>query len=209
MTVQKIISFISALGQNAIPLGVVLFGGSSSQSAMVLYFLETVVAILLAAIFVRLRAPAEDPAYRNLSSTRTTITTNGRRSYRFQSGNRRTLIQNFLLFSLAFSLAPGIFMMVFVFFILQADISSATIVSGITGIAAFQLANFISSFFTMSDLTPESASNFLNQSSGRSALIYFSVFAGMILAAFTRDWFLIPFAILKTIADVSYVFKRN
>ena len=100
-------------------------------------------------------------------------------------------------------------MVVFVFFILHAEISSATIVSGITGIAAFQIGSFISGFFTMGELTPESASNFLNQNMGRSALIYFSVFAGMLLAAFARNWFLIPFAILKTIADVSYVFKRN
>ena len=207
--IQKIISFITALGRNAIPIGVVMFGGSSVQTAMTLYFLETLVAIILAAIFVRLRAPAEDPGYASISSTHSKIISNGHVSYRYQTGSRRTLIQNFLLVSLAFSIIPGIFMVFFVFLILHADVSYATITSGLAGIAAFQVVNFITEFFVFGVLTPESASNFLNQSMGRSALIYFSVFAGMILAVFARSWFLIPFAALKTIADVSYAFKRN
>jgi hypothetical protein len=209
LIIQRVFSFITALGRNAIPFGVVLFGGNSTQSAMVLYFLETIVAILLAAIYVRLRAPAEDPGYAGISSTQTQIITNGRISYRSQAGDRRTLIQNFLLFSLGFSLIPGIFMIVFVILILHADISAATITSGMAGIGAFQILNFMAEFFTLGTLTPESASNFLKQSMGRSALIYISVFAGMILAAFVQSWFIVPFATLKTILDVSYAFQRK
>jgi putative flippase GtrA len=209
LIIQRVFSFITALGRNAIPFGVVLFGGNSTQSAMVLYFLETLVAILLAAIYVRLRAPAEDPGYAGIASTQTQIITNGRISYRSQTGDRRTLIQNFLLFSLGFSLIPGVFMIVFVLLILHTDISSATITSGMAGIAALQILNFIMEFFTLGTLTPESASNFLKQSMGRSAVIYISVFAGMILAAFVQSWFLVPFATLKTILDVSYAFQRK
>jgi hypothetical protein len=209
LIIQRVFSFITALGRNAIPFSVVLFGGNSTQSAMVLYFLETLVAILLAAIYVRLRAPEEDPGYAGISSAQTQIITNGRVSYRSQTGDRRTLIQNFLLFSLGFSLIPGIFMIVFVLLILHADISSATITSGMAGIAALQILNFIMEFFTLGTLTPESASNFLKQSMGRSAVIYISVFAGMILAAFVQSWFLVPFAVLKTILDVSYAFQRK
>jgi uncharacterized membrane protein (DUF485 family) len=209
LIIQRVFSFITALGRNAIPLGVVLFGGNSAQSAMVLYFLETLVAIILAAIYVRLRASAEDPGYAGISSTRSQIITNGRVSYRSQTGNRKTLIQNFLIFSLGFSLIPGIFMIVFVSLILHADISSATITSGMAGIASFQILNFIAEFFTLGALTPESASNFLTQSMGRSAVIYISVFAGMILAAFVQSWFLVPFAVFKTILDVSYAFQRK
>jgi len=43
----------------------------------------------------------------------------------------------------------------------------------------------------------------------RSFLIYLSVFAGMILAAFVQSWFILPFAALKTLADLSFVFKRK
>lgn len=186
-----------------------MFGGSSFQTAMVFYFLETLIAIILAAISVRLRAPAEDPAYVSISSSNSKIFSNGHVSYHHQNGSRRTLIQNFLIFSFAFSLVPGIFMIVFVFLILNADISSSIVASGMAGIVAFQIINFITDFFVAGDLTPTSAYNFLNQSMGRSALIYFSVFAGMLLAVFSRRWFLIPFSIFKTITDISYAFKKS
>jgi putative flippase GtrA len=209
IVLQKIISFTTTLGQNAIPAGIFMFREDSAQTVMVLYFLETLIAVALAAAFVRLRAPAEDPAYAGISSTNTKIISNGRVSYRHQNGSRQTLIQSFLVFSFAFSLIPGIFMMVFVFLILRADISSTVIISGMTGIIVFQIINFVTNFFVSEGLTPSSAGDFLNQSMGRSILIFFSVFAGMIFAMFSRSWFLIPFSILKTIADILYSFKMN
>jgi hypothetical protein len=113
------LSALFALARNAIPLGL-WFDGYAAESALVLYFLETLAAIALAALFVRMRAPAEHPDYADLSSTRTVITHNGRTSYHFRTGNRSTLIQNFLIFSLGFSLIPGIFMAAFLFLILRA-----------------------------------------------------------------------------------------
>jgi len=207
--IQKIISAITTLGQNAIPLGAVLLSGNTSQTAMVMYFLETLLAITLALIFVRMRAPAEDTGYANVVSSRSQVTVNGRVSYRYQPRNRRTMLQNFLLISLGFSLIPGIFIITFLSLILHADISRAAIISGMAGIAFFQIVNFIAEFFTLGVLTPESATDYLTQVSGRSALIYISVFAGMILAAFVQNWFIVPFGLLKTLADLSFIFRKR
>jgi len=207
--IHLIISYFSTLGRNAIPLGVVVFGGSSTQTAMVLYLLETVIGILLSALVVRLRAPAKDSAYASLASTQMKITTNGRTVYRNHAGDRRSLIQNFLIFSLTFSLVPGLFMVAFVFAILEAQVSSTTILYGTAGIFVFQLLNFGREYFFFRDMSPESANGLLTNSSSRAAVLYFSVFIGMILAAFVRDWFLIPFAVLKTLTELPRPFKRG
>jgi hypothetical protein len=55
-------------------------------------------------------------------------------------------------------------------------------------------------------MTPGAAAAYFKQSSGRAALIYVSCFAGMILAAFSRNWFILPFAVLKIIADLAVLF---
>jgi hypothetical protein len=59
-------------------------------------------------------------------------------------------------------------------------------------------------------LTPESASNFLNQSMGRVALIYISIFIGMIVGLlFSAHWFIYPFAVLKTIQELFFIFQKQ
>ena len=204
----RIISIGSALGRNVIPIGAFLFGGNSAETAMVIYFLETIIAIVLTAVFVRLRAPAEDPGYANISSTKTEIRINNNVVRRNQAGNRQSMIQSFLLFSIAFSLVPGIFMGVFLFSIQRAEVSTSVVVSAIAGIAAFQIISFIVDLFRVDSLTPESAYASLEGSMGRSAILFLSCFIGIFLAAFVTDWFILPFAFLKTVTEVGAIVKK-
>ena len=44
-------------------MGAFLFGGYSAETALVIYFLETILGIFLAAAFVLLRAPADHAGY--------------------------------------------------------------------------------------------------------------------------------------------------
>lgn len=205
---QKIITTFTTLGRNSIPLGAFWFGGNSAETAMVLYFLETIIAILLAAWIVRLRAPAEDPGYQTLVSTQTEVKVNGRVTRTFQPGNRRRLLEGFLIFSLAFGVAPGIFLAIFLFGILKAEISLAVILSGLGGILVFQLIHFFMDLFRQREMSPEGANAIITASMGRSAIVFLSCFAGVFLAAFVNNWFVIPFAILKTVTDIGSLFKK-
>lgn len=176
---------------------------------MALYFLETLVAVILATIYVILRAPAEDPGYASIAASRTQIISKGHVSTRYETGSRKSLIQGFLIFSIGFAVVPGIFI-AFWGFALHVDIPSSAIAFGLAGIAVFQIISFIVDFFVLGVLTPASASFFLKQSMGRVALIYLSVFAGMILALlFKIEWFIYPFAILKTVTDITALFQKN
>jgi predicted cobalt transporter CbtA len=205
---QRLIPLTTALGRNSIPLGAFVFGGSSAETVLVLYFLETILAIALTTVTIRLRAPAEHSGYHSLASTYTETRINGQVIRRHQKGNRHSLLEGFLIFSLAFAIVPGIIVALFLFGVLQTDISADTIIWGIAGIAVFQLAHFGVDIYRYPKLSPAQANDSLQYSMGRSAILFLSCFAGMILAAFVTDWFIIPFAVLKTVTDVGGVLKK-
>jgi hypothetical protein len=205
---QKIIPLTTTLGRNSIPLGTFFFAGNSAETSLALYFLETLIAIVLTALTILLRAPAEHSGYHSLASTYTETRINGQVVRKHQKGNRRTLLEGFLIFSLAFAIVPGIMMGLFLFGVLQADISVQVILLGIAGIALFQLIHFSVDFYRNPTLSPAQANDSLNTSMGRSAILFLSCFAGVILAAFVTDWFIVPFAVLKTATDVGSVFKK-
>lgn len=207
---QTLVSAATLLGVNAIPAGVVLAWGKSTQTGMVLYFLETVLSIMFTVAFVLLRAPAEDAGYAAIASTRTTQVTNGRTVNRYQAGNRRSLIEGFLLFSFGFGVIPAIFLGFWIFVVAHVDLAWSAVGSALSGIFAIQLINLVVDLIVFPKVTPDGASSIINQSMGRVAVIYVSVFAGLIIAMlFSVGWFILPFAILKTLADLSFLIRRN
>lgn len=206
---QKIVSLGTALGRNFIPLGAVWLAGNTSETGMILYLLETFLAVLLAALYVRFRAPAHDRAYQAVASSKIRIVSNGRVSTRYDSGSRKSLLQGFLIFSAGFGLIPALFF-VFWLFLLRTEISIPSILMGLGCIAFFQVVNFISDFFLLGALTPQRANDFINQRMGRVALIYASIFIGLLLGfLFSIEWFIYPFAVLKTIQEIAFIFQRQ
>ncbi len=201
---QRVTSVLAVLGINAIPAGIVLLGGNSAATALVLYFLENLVLVILAALRVRILAPANDEAYADMGYDTVQTTVNGvvsteRRILR----NRRVLITDYLLVSLAFSIGLGIFIFMFLFVIGNANIPGSVILSGLAGIVAFQLLHFFVDLALLGPLTPTQAGILLQKSMGHVALIYFAVFIGFFLAAANINWFVIPFVALKTISDLA------
>jgi hypothetical protein len=205
---QRLIPLTTALGRNSIPLGAFVFGGSSAETVLVLYFLETLLTVVLTTLTIRLRAPAEHSGYHSLAATYTETSINGKVIRKNQKGNRRSLLEGFMFFSLGFAIVPGIMMAVFLFGVLQADISAQVVLYGIAGIAVFQLIHFGVDVYRNPKLSPAQANDALQYSMGRSAVLFLSCFAGMILAAFVPHWFIIPFAVLKTVTDVGSVFRK-
>jgi hypothetical protein len=208
--VLRLIAALAAnLGINAIPAGLVLLGGNSAATAMVLYFLENLVSILLAAARVRILAPANDEAYADMGYDNVETSVDGVvRSQKTILRTRRVLITDFVSLALIFSLGTGIFLGAFLFLILHVEIPGSVILAGMEGIMAFQLFNFVSDLVLLGPLTPAHADILLQQSMGRVALIYFAVFVGVILAAIVgNSSFVLPFAALKTVADLATTFQ--
>lgn len=108
-------SIVSTLGVNAIPAGGLLVAGWSAETAMVIYFLENIVAVMLAAARVLIIPSVRDAAFTK------------------NTEDRRTLVKGYVLVALGSSLASAVFLSGFIFLILRAEIPFQTIVAGMTG----------------------------------------------------------------------------
>jgi hypothetical protein len=198
-------SVATALGRNAIPLGLFMFGGNSAEAAMVLYFLETLMGVILATVYVLLRAPAQDPGYQAIAAATfaTATESHGQLTWHRRTSSRKTLLLAFLVFSFGFGVLPGVFP-VFVWTVVQgAPISASVIVTGFAGIAVFQIIGFVADFFAVGKSAPRGADSFLQRSRGRTATMFLSIFVGLFIAmVFKVEWFVIPFAVLKTTHNV-------
>ena len=178
-----IISVVSVLGINFIPLEMLLYKDYSSETTMVVYALENVLAIFLATFFILLFAPPSD---------RTA-----------QIRTRNELLEVYLLSSLGLSVVSGIFLSVFIFGIMRADVTFPAVAVALAWISGFLVLEFTGDFIMLRPLSLAQADNFLTRSVRRVFLLFLGVFLGVILAAFGNKWFVAPFIVLKTLADIA------
>jgi hypothetical protein len=150
----------------------------------VVYFLENLVTVAVTTARVHFLAPAREDIPGE------------------KPKDRRSMLQNFLVVALGFSLVVGVFLFFFIFLILKAPIAAADVVSGIGWIIVFQLVGLIADLSLWRRMSLDLANTFLEQSLGRVFLLYLAVFAGLCAAAYTNAWFVIPFMALKIMVDV-------
>lgn len=178
-----IISVVSVLGINFIPLEMLLYKDYSSETTMVVYALENVLAIFLATVFVRLFAPPSDQT----AKVRT----------------RKELLAMYLLSTVGLTVGSGIFLSFFIFAILRADVTFPAVAQALAWISGFLVLEFIADFVMLRPLSLAQADTFLTRSLRRVFLLFLCVFIGVFLAAFVDKWFVVPFVILKTLADIA------
>lgn len=178
-----IISVVSVLGINFIPLEMWLYKNYSGETTMVVYALENVLAIFLATVFIFLFAPRRDQT----AKIRT----------------RHELLQIYLISSLGLSAGSGIFLSLFIFGILRADVAFPAVAEALVWISGFLVLEFIGDFIMLRPLSLAQADAFLNRSIRRVFLLFLGVFLGVFLAAIVDTWFVVPFVILKTLADIA------
>lgn len=171
------------LGINFIPLEMLLYKNYSSETTMVVYALENVLAIILAVIFILLCAPRTD----RTAKIRT----------------RKELLQVYLLSSVGLSVGSGIFLSLFIFGIMRADVTFPAVAEALAWIFGFLILEFVGDFIMLRPLSLVQADNFLTRSIRRVFLLFLGVFLGVFLAAFGNKWFVAPFIILKTLADIA------
>jgi cytochrome c biogenesis protein CcdA len=179
---NAITSLLAGLGVNIVPAAAAFLSGSA-EAAMIIYFLENLIVITLATALVRIKAPARDETARDHRT-------------------RKSLLQTYLMVALGFTLVNGVFIATILFLFSGADVPRDLILWGIALAAVFQLASFTGDVWQMEPLTLDAAGTVLEKSLGRVFLLHLGVFIGVIIAAFFRQWFVVPFIVLKTIVDV-------
>jgi hypothetical protein len=207
MNIQTILQFIillvTRLGVNAIPADVMLMGGSSAATAMILFYLENIISILLAAVRVRILAPAGDQAYADRGMETVTTITHNHSERHYVLRNRGVLIREYLLIELFVSFVVGFFIFTFLFLIQHSTVSGSVIQSTMVWIIGLQLFHFVSDLFLMGRLNSAQAESVLEQSGKRVLFIFLATFIGVFAAMRDITWFAVPFIVLKTLTDVT------
>ncbi len=183
-TFRLIVSEISAVAINMIPLALWFFEDYSSETTMVIYALECAAAILFAVLCVLVISPSYDPS--------------GTPKYRKKS----KLIADFLVIALALLAACFVFLGAFIFLVLKATIDLSNVRYALMFVLAFQLVEFLTNLITLRPLPLRKAEFILTRSLGRTALLFLGVFLGVFFAAFVNEWFVVPFIALKTLVDI-------
>lgn len=209
--VGSITAILSALGVNAVPAIGFFRLGWSWETTMVLYLFETVLAIPLVALRIRLLSPAhEEVIGASLPESWTTQNKKpGTKVIRYAwptadgvRYDRTELLKSYLLVVVSFSLILSVFILVFLFLIMHAQLDWAAFRSGLLAIVIFQLVGFLADLIWLRPLSLARAEKLGEQSMGRAALLYVAVFAGLCAAAVHPYGFLLPFIALKTMVDV-------
>jgi hypothetical protein len=177
-----VLSLVSVAGVNFIPLEMWLYRDFSSGQTMFLYLMENLMAVPLAVLFVLLFAPKNDV----VKKPRT----------------RKEIISAYLVIALTFSLGGAIFMTFFLIGILKAPLNLHLVWNAAMWIGFFLAIEFCADSLMLRPLSLWKAELFLSRRLGNVFLLFLSVFIGIFLALFVESWFVVPFVILKTLADI-------
>jgi hypothetical protein len=196
-----VISLVSVLGINFIPLEMWLYGDFSGQSAMIFYALETILAVTMSAAFVFLLAPREEP---NPDFGRTDRDDVRKSAFPNKKIRRKSdILQVYLVFSFGFSISATVIMTAFIFLVLKAPIQPDTIINALMWIVGFQVFELVGGVLMLRPLTLAESEALLKRSMGKVAVLFLSVFLGFFLAGAVNEWFVVPFIGLKTLVDIT------
>ena len=189
MFAKYLIAALQALGINAVPVVGMFAADWSVETAMLLYLLENLIGIPLAALLVRLLAPPREDAPG------------------MRVRHRREILNTYLIVALSFSLGSAIFILFVVYRTTNGQVDFTGLRTGLSAIALFALLGFLVDLVYMRPLSLPRAEKVLERSLGRIFLLYLAVFVGMFLAIFGLASFFIPFVVLKTLVDIGYLLQ--
>jgi hypothetical protein len=197
--------FLTALGLNAVPAAGWFAGDWSPGTTLLLYWLETLLATLLLTARISL--------HRRLSPSRghweyqapPRHDAKGRRVY---GGNGSTFLVSFLVPSLVFTAAHGVFLFAFGGLVLARSLTPDRIVdpenllTGLAGIAFFQVLDFLLDLHGLRERPFHWIERLSLLNMARVVLIHLAIIGGMGAAVFfgTRAFFSV-FIGLKTLWD--------
>jgi hypothetical protein len=186
-TIKLLVSEITALGTTVVPLALWYFEDYSVETVVVLYALESVLAMILAALCVFITAPAQDFSFSDSRLPR----------------RKSKTLKDFVLVGGLATLVILAFPAVFIFLFGEGrGVSFADVRFGFQIVVCFQLFEFFSNLYLLRPLSLKQSEIFLSYSFGGMALILISMFLGVFLTVFFNISPFVPFIILKTISDI-------
>lgn len=175
----------AALGVNTIPALGWLRETWSAETAMILYYLETVAVVALVGLMVRLAVPAVDER--------------GERIAR----KRDRLARDYWLVMGGFALVIGVFLAVILLLFMATPVPWSAVGAVMGVIVVLQVFTYVWEARRRWPLNIADAEHLVNRDMGRIAILHLGVLFGVFLAAVRSDWFVWPFVILKTTVDVA------
>jgi len=198
-----LISLVSVLGINFIPLEMFLYRDFTWESGMIFYGLENLIAVLFTAGFVYLFAPKRENVSHLLPPEAKVKMEVQFRTKKLQP--KEGIVTGYLLFAAAFGGGGTLFLFAFLVVALKKSIQYEAIFSALPIIAGFLVLEFFGDWLMLRPIDMADIGSLLKRSMGRIALLYLSVFVGFFLALFVEWLFFVPFVILKTLADLTEV----
>lgn len=180
---QRLVAALLSLAKNAVPAFGVFAREWAPPNALLLYLGENVVLVLLAALTVRMFAPAEDVI-------------DGK------AKTRRESLNTFFLVAAPFTFGAAVFTFAVLLMRDEYTVAPRELLTGLAVMLVFQLIGFGASVRRMRGLTLAHGETMLVDVLGRVFLLAFAVWIGLVLAFFISSAFVIPFMILKTIIDL-------
>jgi hypothetical protein len=184
-TFKLIISEITAIALNVIPLALWFFEDYTVETIVVLYALESVLAMVFAVLCVILLAGRDERGEKILQAR-----------YRWKIVRDFVLIFGFSTFVILAFPAHVIFLVK-----QGAGVTAAAVIFGLKFILAFQLLEFFSNLYLLRPLSFKQSEHLLSYSFGGMAVMFVSIFLGFFAAAMGISVYL-PFIVLKTFIDI-------
>jgi hypothetical protein len=182
--VRRILVILATLARNALPPALVLGLCWDASTAMILYLGENVVAVLLAALTVRLLAPASEVI-------------DGQAKARTES------LRTFFLVAGPFSFGAAVIATVVIGSRSEYTLDAKQLTTGLLLMAASQVVGFFTNLRRSSRPTLAEGEQLLVGILGRVFLLAFTVWAGIAVVIFLGGGFFLTFVALKTIIDLT------
>jgi len=190
--------------------GIVIYGVGwkewNGATALAIYWIETIVGGLLHAASIWFHRRWTRKAGHFRSQLGMTIVSEGNDSEKVSTIN--SFFAEYLTLIFVFSLGHAVFLAAFLFMILKDQPDPILLRNGALAVVLIQLAGFLADLPTLRTMPFVTLKRIAGLGAGRVLLIQFAIIGGMGLAALTNrpENFLIPFAVLKLLADVASAF---
>lgn len=182
-TMTRIVTVILSIAKNGVPALGVLLREWAAPSAMLLYLGENIVMVLLGALSVLLVAPQSEVIGGKLKT-------------------RRESLSTFFLIAAPFTFGAAVITLAVIVIRTEYAVDARELMTGFALMLVFQIIGFAIGVRQMRGITLAESENMLVTILGRVFLLAFAVWIGLAIAFFVSSAFMIPFMLLKTIADL-------
>lgn len=181
----------ATLGVNAVPVLGWLRETWSAETAMILYYLETVAVLALVGLLVRWAVPAIDESGQSIAA------------------RRDRMAHDYWLVMGGFALVIGVFMATILLLFRGVPVPWAAVGWAMAVIVILQLFAYGWEAYRLRPLDIADAEALINRDMGRVAVLHIGVLLGSFLMVVRAEWFVWPFIILKTLVDVGMMVEAG